>query len=171
VKFLVDMPLPPALARWLAAKDTTPFTPMPWGLVRSTDREILTRARQEPRTVVTADLDYPSLLALTGAEGPSLILFRGGDWSEPDLTERMQQILQVMGEDEITRSIVCCRSHSGASPPLTDNLRAARQRCAVSFCRGVFDHRDTLLGDHHRRGVGVGPGITEVSTTRRPSSP
>jgi predicted nuclease of predicted toxin-antitoxin system len=76
------------------------------GLDRSADTEILTRAKQDARTVVTADLDYPRLLALTGAEGPSLILFRGGDWSELDVTVRMQQILHVMGESEITRSII-----------------------------------------------------------------
>jgi predicted nuclease of predicted toxin-antitoxin system len=86
VKFLVDMPLPPALARWLAAQGHDAVHPDAVGLGRSTDREILTRARQEARTVVTTDLDYPRLLALTGAEGPSLILFRGGDWSEPDVT-------------------------------------------------------------------------------------
>jgi hypothetical protein len=41
--------------------------------------------------VVTADLDYPRLLALAGVERPSLILFRGGDWSEHDVTARMQE--------------------------------------------------------------------------------
>ena len=76
------------------------------GLDRSADAEILTRARQDTRTVITADLDYPRLLALAGAEGPSLILFRGGDWSEPDVVARMQQILNVIGEGTITRSII-----------------------------------------------------------------
>jgi predicted nuclease of predicted toxin-antitoxin system len=69
VKFLVDMPLPPALARWLAAQGHDAVHADAVGLGRSTDREILTRARQEARTVVTADLDYPRLPALTGAEG------------------------------------------------------------------------------------------------------
>jgi predicted nuclease of predicted toxin-antitoxin system len=78
-EFLVDMPLPPALARWLAAQGHDAVHADAVGLGRSTDSEILTRARQEARTVVTADLDYPRLLALTGAEGPSQILFRGGD--------------------------------------------------------------------------------------------
>ena len=104
------MPLPPALARWLAAQGHDAVHADAVGLGRSTDREILTRARQEARTVVTADLDYPRLLALTGAEGPSLILFRGGDWSEPDVIARMQPILHVMGQDEITRSIVADRT-------------------------------------------------------------
>jgi predicted nuclease of predicted toxin-antitoxin system len=111
------------------------------GLGRSTDREILTRARREARTVVTADLDYPRLLALTGAEGPSLIPFRGGDWSEPDVTARIQQILHVMGVGEITRNIVVADTYSGASPPLTDNLRAARQRCPRTLRRQFLPRR------------------------------
>jgi predicted nuclease of predicted toxin-antitoxin system len=106
VKFLVDMPLPPALAHWLAAQGHDAVHASAVGLDRSTDSEVLIRARQEARTVVTADLDYPRLLALAGTEGPSLILFRGGDWSEPDVTARMRQILQVMADSEITRSIV-----------------------------------------------------------------
>jgi predicted nuclease of predicted toxin-antitoxin system len=121
VKFLIDMPLPPALARWLAAQGHDAVHAAHVGLDRSTDTEILTRARQDARTVVTADLDYPRLLALTGAEGPSLILFRGGDWSEPDVTARMQQILHVMGEGEITRSIV-----------VADRTRVRRRRLPIT---------------------------------------
>jgi predicted nuclease of predicted toxin-antitoxin system len=71
--------------------------------------------------VITADLDYPRLLALTGAEGPSLILFRGGDWSEPDVTARMQQILHVMAEAEIARSIV-----------VVDRARVRRRRLPIT---------------------------------------
>ena len=100
------MPLPPAFARWLVTLGHDAVHASAVGLDRSADSEILRRARQEARTVVTADLDYPRLLALGGAEGPSLILFRGGDWSEPDVIARMQQILRVLSESEITQSIV-----------------------------------------------------------------
>jgi predicted nuclease of predicted toxin-antitoxin system len=121
VKFLVDMPLLPALAHLTRGQGHHAVHADAVRLGRSTDTEILTRARQEARTVVTADLDYPRLLALTGAEGPSLILFRGGDWSEPDVTARMQQILHVMGEGEITRSIV-----------VADRTRVRRRRLPIT---------------------------------------
>jgi hypothetical protein len=45
---------------------------------RSQDSEILERARAEDRIVITADLDYPRLLALLKADRPGVILFRGG---------------------------------------------------------------------------------------------
>jgi predicted nuclease of predicted toxin-antitoxin system len=121
VKFLVDMPLPPALANWLATQGHDAVHASAVALDRSADTEILTRARQDVRTVLTADLDYPRLLALTGAEGPSLILFRGGDWSEPDVTARMQQILYIMGESEITRSII-----------VVDRARVRRRRLPIT---------------------------------------
>lgn len=115
------MPLPPALAQWLTTQGHDSVHAYAVGLDRSTDTEILTRARREARTVVTADLDYPRLLALAGAEGPSLILFRGGDWSEPDVTARMQQILQVISESEMTRSII-----------VVDRTRVRRRRLPIT---------------------------------------
>jgi predicted nuclease of predicted toxin-antitoxin system len=121
VKFIVDMPLPPALARWLANQGHDAVHASSVGLDRSTDTDILMRARQEARIVITADLDYPRLLALTRAEGPSLILFRGGDWSEPDVTARMQQILRVMSESEITQNIV-----------VVDHTRVRRRRLPIT---------------------------------------
>jgi predicted nuclease of predicted toxin-antitoxin system len=102
VKFLVDMPLPPASAHWLAAQGHDAVHASAVGLDRSADTEILTRARQDARTVVTADLDYPRLLALKRSGR----MFRGGDWSGPDVTARMQQIFHVTAESEITRSII-----------------------------------------------------------------
>lgn len=47
-------------------------------MAKAADAEILSRARQEARTVITADLDYARVLALARAGVPSLILFRGG---------------------------------------------------------------------------------------------
>src|SRR5438128_750619 len=113
------MPLPPALAQWLTTQGHAAVHAAAVGLDRSTDTEILTRAKQDARTVVTADLDYPRLLlALAGADGPSLILFRGGDWSEHEVTARMQQILHVMGESELAQSIV-----------VVDRTRVRRRLC------------------------------------------
>jgi predicted nuclease of predicted toxin-antitoxin system len=120
------MPLPPALAHWLATQGHDAVHASAVGLDRSADTEILTRARQDARTVVTADLDYPRLLALTGADAPSLILFRGGDWSGPDVTARIQQILHVMSESEITQSIV-----------VIDRNRVRRRRLPITLTRPV----------------------------------
>lgn len=46
------------------------------GLQGATDDEVLARADAEGRIVVTADTDFGTLLALTGAPGPSVVLLR-----------------------------------------------------------------------------------------------
>ena len=89
MKFLIDMPLSPGLSRWLVEQGHDAVHAQSVGLDRAGDSEIIEQARSESRTVVTADLDYPRLLALSGATEPSLILFRGGNWSERDVVERM----------------------------------------------------------------------------------
>jgi predicted nuclease of predicted toxin-antitoxin system len=82
VKFLIDMPLPPSFALWLRGQGHDAEHALAVGLDRAPDTEIIARAATERRTVVTADLDYPRLLALSRAIEPSLVLFRGADWTE-----------------------------------------------------------------------------------------
>jgi predicted nuclease of predicted toxin-antitoxin system len=76
------------------------------GLNRARDVDILARAKQEHRTIVTADLDYPRLLALAQATDPSLILFREGDWSDADVIVRMGEVLRALPAAEIAQSII-----------------------------------------------------------------
>jgi predicted nuclease of predicted toxin-antitoxin system len=80
-------------------------------LDRVADAEIMARAMRDARTVVTANLDYPRLLALAGVAGPSLILFRGGNWNETDVVARMQQVLGSLGASELTGNIIVVDRH------------------------------------------------------------
>ena len=106
MKFLIDVPLSPALAAWLRGLGHDAVHAVELGLNRAPDVDIMARAKQEGRTVVTADFDYPRLLALARATDPSLILFREGDWSEADVITRMGDILRALTAAEITQSIV-----------------------------------------------------------------
>jgi uncharacterized protein (DUF433 family)/predicted nuclease of predicted toxin-antitoxin system len=76
------------------------------GLHSATDVAIMVRAKQEARTIITADLDYSRLLVLAQAKEPSLILFRDGDWSEADVIGRLSEVLCTLTEADITQSIV-----------------------------------------------------------------
>jgi len=49
------------------------------GLDRLTDPEILEKARWEGRVLLTHDLDFSQLLALSKAASPSVIVFRLAD--------------------------------------------------------------------------------------------
>ena len=63
-------------------------------------------ADREHRVLITADLDYPRMLALAQADGPGLILFRGGDFNERTTTERLQKALELVAEPEMRTSIL-----------------------------------------------------------------
>jgi predicted nuclease of predicted toxin-antitoxin system len=106
VKFLVDMPLSPALARWLAQQGHDAVHVLDIALDRASDEIILARARKEDTVIVTADLDYPRLLALVHAEGPGVILFRGGNYSEQEVIRRLQRALETVPNEDLSRSVI-----------------------------------------------------------------
>ena len=106
MRFLVDMPLSPALAAWLRYNGRYAVHASEVGLHRASDIDIMARAKQEGRTMITADLDYPRLLALARTAEPSLILFRDGEWSEADVIARMGDILRTLTEADIAQSII-----------------------------------------------------------------
>src|SRR3990172_2438059 len=106
MRFLVDMPLSPELAVWLTQQGHDAVHAIVAGLDRAPDEVILECARNEQRVVVTADLDYPRLLALAQTEGPGLILFRGGNYSEQEALDRLRIALETIPNEELPSSIV-----------------------------------------------------------------
>ena len=121
MKFLVDMPLSPALATWLAERGHDAVHALRIGLDRAPDEVILERARREGRVVVTADLDYPRLLAMSQADGPGLILFRSGDWGEQEAIDRLEVALQRIPEGDLPHSII-----------VVERLRLRQRRLPIS---------------------------------------
>jgi predicted nuclease of predicted toxin-antitoxin system len=64
VKFLIDMPPSPSLAAWLSQRGYDAAHALTLGLQTAPDTDIIIRARLDGRVIITADLDYPRLLAL-----------------------------------------------------------------------------------------------------------
>ena len=106
MKFLVDMPLSPELAQWLRAEGHDAVHADELSMNRSPDVEILRAATHAGRVVVTADLDFPRLLAELGAAGPGLILLRGGNYSEAESRDCVRRVLMSISQTELPRSIV-----------------------------------------------------------------
>jgi len=79
MKFLLDMPVSPLTATWLRERGHDAVHASLLELDSAPDRELLDRAANEGRIVVTADTDFPRLLALPNEIAPGVILFRGGD--------------------------------------------------------------------------------------------
>ena len=63
MRFLVDMPLSPELANWLRAEGHDAVHASAISLYKASDAEILSVAVSQNRVIITADLDFPRLLA------------------------------------------------------------------------------------------------------------
>ncbi len=76
IRLLADMNISPQTVAFLRQRG--------WDIIRipevlpatASDREILEFARQQERVIVTQDLDFSTLLALSGYNQPSLITLR-----------------------------------------------------------------------------------------------
>jgi len=117
MKFLVDMPISPLLAEWLKEQGHNAIHAAHIGLDRSSDEDIIAQAKAENRIILTADLDYPRLLALMDSKGPGLILFRGGNYNEKEMLKLLKRVLKAVPEQELPNSVV-----------VVDKIRIRRRR-------------------------------------------
>lgn len=106
MKFLIDMPLSPSLSTRLRERGHDAIHASDCGLSEAFDTDILLYARQNGRTIVTADLDYPRLFALMEVDAPGLILFRGGNMSEETSRGLLDRLLDRFAEEELQRSLI-----------------------------------------------------------------
>ncbi len=106
MKFLIDMPLSPALVGWLTQHGHDARHAFDLGLGRAADDSIIKHARDEKEIIITADLDYPRILALTRAGDPGLILFRGGDYSEQETIERLARAFESIPDHDFVDSVI-----------------------------------------------------------------
>ena len=87
------MGLGAAVARWLREQghDTAHLSER--GLSRLPDAEVLALAASEKRVLVTCDLDFGEILALSGASTVSVVLFRMANLRAGRVIERLGSAL------------------------------------------------------------------------------
>ena len=106
MKFLIDMPVTPDAGPHLRAAGHDAIHAVDLGLARSSDDELLTVARRGERVIITADLDYPRLIALQQADRPGIILFRGGAYSDREMLALLDRVLARASTLGLEHSIV-----------------------------------------------------------------
>jgi predicted nuclease of predicted toxin-antitoxin system len=111
VKFLIDMPVTPDAVPHLQRLGHDAVHVSAIGLATVPDITILAAARETGSVVVTADLDYPRLLALLHATSPGVILFRGGSYSDAEMLSSLDRVLEQVSESDLARSIVVIDRH------------------------------------------------------------
>lgn len=76
MKFLADMGVSPLTVKRLKEEGYDAVHLSEVGLIRMPDSEILAKAKQESRIVLTFDLDFTDLLAASKDNLPNVIIFR-----------------------------------------------------------------------------------------------
>jgi predicted nuclease of predicted toxin-antitoxin system len=105
MKFLLDMPVSLMLLQVLEKFGHEGVHAYQIGKDRAADNELLEIAHAENRVVITADLDFPRLLALSSAIGPGLILFRGGNYSDAEMCQLLERVLTQVRTEDLESSV------------------------------------------------------------------
>lgn len=99
MRFLVDMNLPPALARELNARGHDAIHLRDEGLNQLRDEEVFRKAASERRVVVTFDLDFGRIMAVNREASISVILLRMRFADVARVLQRIESLLSQVGPD------------------------------------------------------------------------
>jgi predicted nuclease of predicted toxin-antitoxin system len=106
MKFLADMAISQSTVLWLRQQGHDAYHVPVEGMQRSSDQEILAKARAEKRILLTLDLDFGYLMAVSGAVLPSLIIFRLGNETAAAVTHRLEETLSCCEKDLLAGALV-----------------------------------------------------------------
>jgi predicted nuclease of predicted toxin-antitoxin system len=106
MKFLVDMGISPRVVSALRERGHEAVHLQEQGLGRMPDGEILAKARNEGRVLLTHDLDFGELLAASGGVIPSVIIFRLKDMRADNVNFHLFSILEKQSA-VLEKGVVC----------------------------------------------------------------
>lgn len=109
MKFFADMGISPDTVSWLRNQGHDAVHLHERGWDRLPDGEILERARDEGRVLLTHDLDFGQLLALSKATSPSVIVFRLADMRPDSVNRHLARVLKQAADDLARGAIVSVR--------------------------------------------------------------
>jgi predicted nuclease of predicted toxin-antitoxin system len=99
MKFLADMGISMSTVQALRDAGHDAVHLREQGLQRLADPEILDKARQEGRVVLTFDLDFGELLAAGLHESPSVVIFRLRNATPPSVPPKLLDVVEKESND------------------------------------------------------------------------
>ncbi len=99
MKLLVDMNLSP---KWVGFLASASFEAIHWsaiGVATAPDGEIMRHARDGGYVVLTSDLDFGTILAVTHGEKPSVVQLRSGNLSHESIGIQVVDALRQLASE------------------------------------------------------------------------
>ncbi len=93
MRFLADMGVDVRVVRWLRERGHDAKHLRDEGLQRMPDGEIFTKAIAEDRVILTFDLDFGEIAALSKGKKASVVLFRLHNTRTPHVIDRLAAVL------------------------------------------------------------------------------
>ena len=106
MKFLADMAISQRTVTWLRDQGHEVVHLREQEMQRAPDDVILAKARDEERILLTLDLDFGYLMAVSGAVLPSVILFRLGNETAEVVMQRLEDVLACCAADLLSGALV-----------------------------------------------------------------
>ena len=99
MRFLADMCVDVRVVGWLREQGHDAVHLRDEGLHRMPNGEIFEKGITEDRVILTFDLDFAEIAALTGGEKTSVILFRLKNTRTPNVINHLSKILEDSAKD------------------------------------------------------------------------
>ncbi|MFH1438356.1 MAG: DUF5615 family PIN-like protein [Pseudomonadota bacterium] len=93
MQFIADMGISQTTVHWLRSMGYDSVHLRDEGLGKISDRDIVSKAIAEERTILTCDLDFGDILAVSGLTFPSVIIFRLENAMPENINKRLEDIL------------------------------------------------------------------------------
>jgi predicted nuclease of predicted toxin-antitoxin system len=118
VKFLLDMGLARSTADFLRRQGYDAVHLREQGLQRLDDRDIVEKARAEGRVILTHDLDFGRIIALSQSQLPSLITFRLSNMQPHQVNHYLAEVLDRFADQLESGALVSISERAVRVRPL-----------------------------------------------------
>lgn len=111
MRFLADMGISPATVTFLRSLGHDAIHLADERLFRLPDTEVLQKATTEQRTILTADLDFGAIVALSGRRLPSVVTFRLADMRPANVNRHVAALVEAHARDIEAGALVTVTEH------------------------------------------------------------